>query len=43
MLSAVTSYLDVVQNQAVLELSINNEQVLRRQLEATQDRFRVGE
>jgi outer membrane protein len=43
MLSAVTSYLDVVQNQAVLELSSNNEQVLRRQLEATQDRFRVGE
>jgi outer membrane protein len=43
LLSAVTSYLDVVQNQAVLELSINNEQVLRRQLEATQDRFRVGE
>jgi outer membrane protein len=43
MLSAVTAYLDVVQNQAVLELSINNEQVLRRQLEATQDRFRVGE
>jgi outer membrane protein len=43
MLSTVTSYLDVVQNQAVLELSINNEQVLRRQLEATQDRFRVGE
>ncbi len=43
LLSAVTAYLDVVQNQAVLELSINNEQVLRRQLEATQDRFRVGE
>jgi outer membrane protein len=43
MLSAVTAYLDVVQNQSVLELSINNEQVLRRQLEATQDRFRVGE
>jgi outer membrane protein len=43
MLSAVTSYFDVVQNQAVLELSINNEQVLRRQLEATNDRFRVGE
>lgn len=43
MLSAVTAYLDVVQDQAVLELSINNEQVLRRQLEATNDRFRVGE
>ncbi len=43
LLGAVTSFLDVVQNQAVLALSINNEQVLRRQLEATQDRFRVGE
>ena len=27
----------------MLELNKNNEQVLRRQLEATQDRFRVGE
>jgi TolC family type I secretion outer membrane protein len=40
---AVTAYMDTLQAQAVLELSINNEQVLRRQLEATQDRFRVGE
>src|SRR5690606_16802251 len=40
---AVTAYMDVLQNQAVLELSINNEQVLRRQLEASNDRFRVGE
>jgi outer membrane protein len=38
-----TSFMDVVQDQAVLDLNINNEQVLRRQLEATQDRFRVGE
>ncbi len=41
--SVVSAYMDVVQNQAVLDLSINNEQVLRRQLEATQDQFRVGE
>ncbi|HEY0527109.1 MAG TPA: TolC family outer membrane protein [Stellaceae bacterium] len=40
---SVTAYMDTLQAQAVLELSINNEQVLRRQLEATQDRFRVGE
>lgn len=40
---AVKSYLDVVRDQAVLELNINNEQVLQRQLEATRDRFRVGE
>lgn len=38
-----TSFMDVVQDQAVLDLNINNEQVLRRQLEATNDRFRVGE
>jgi outer membrane protein len=37
------AYFDVIQNQAVLELNTNNEQVLRRQLEAAQDRFRVGE
>src|SRR5579885_3576588 len=41
--SVVSAYMDVVQNQAVLDLSINNEQVLSRQLEATQDQFRVGE
>lgn len=43
LLDAATSYFDVVQNQAVLDLNINNEQVLRRQLEASNDRFRVGE
>ncbi|MEA2756465.1 MAG: outer membrane protein, partial [Aliidongia sp.] len=43
LLSAVTDYMNVVRDQATLDLNINNEQVLRRQLEATQDRFRVGE
>jgi len=43
LLSVVQAYMDVVQNQSVLDLNINNEQVLRRQLEATRDRFRVGE
>ncbi len=43
LLETVTAYLDVVEAQAVLELEINNEQVLRRQLEAAQDRFNVGE
>lgn len=42
-LQVVTAYADVVRDQAVLELNRNNEQVLRRNLEATQDRFRVGE
>jgi outer membrane protein len=40
--SVIQAYLDVVRDQATLELSINNEQVLRRQLEATNDQFRVG-
>lgn len=42
-LDAVTAYLDVVRDQAVLDLNRNNERVLNRQLEATQDRFQVGE
>jgi outer membrane protein len=43
LLSAVTDYMNVVRDQATIDLNINNEQVLRRQLEAAQDRFRVGE
>lgn len=43
LLDAVEAYLNVVRDIAVVELNANNEQVLRRQLEATQDRFRVGE
>jgi TolC family type I secretion outer membrane protein len=43
LLDAVTAYMNVVRDQAVLQLTVNNEQVIRRQLEATQDRFRVGE
>jgi len=43
LLDAATAYLDVYRDQAVLELNINNEQVLQRQLEATRDRFEVGE
>jgi len=43
LLDGVTAYLNVVRDQAVLQLTVNNEQVIRRQLEATQDRFRVGE
>ncbi len=40
--SAVQSYFDVLRDQATVNLNINNEQVLRRQLEATEDQFRVG-
>ena len=39
---AVTAYMNVVRDESILELSINNEQVLSRQLEAAQDRFSVG-
>ena len=43
LLSAATAFMDVWRDQSVLELNINNEQVLQRQLEASQDRFDVGE
>ncbi len=41
--NVVNSYVTVIQNQQLLALNINNEQVLARQLQATNDRFRVGE
>ena len=43
LLDAATAYMDVFQEEAVLRLNINNEQVLARQLQATRDRFNVGE
>lgn len=43
LLAAVTAYMDVLRDMAVLELTVNNEQVLARQLEASRDRFEVGE
>ncbi len=43
LLNAVTAYTDVWRDQSILQLNINNEQVLKRQLEASQDRFTVGE
>jgi outer membrane protein len=41
--SVAQAYLDVVRDQALVEVDRNNVEVLRKQLEATQDRFRVGE
>ncbi|MBV9687486.1 MAG: TolC family outer membrane protein [Alphaproteobacteria bacterium] len=41
--SVAMAYLDVVRDQALVEVDRNNVEVLRKQLEATQDRFRVGE
>ncbi len=43
LLDVVIAYMNVLREEAVLELQINNEQVLQRQLQATQDRFAVGE
>lgn len=43
LLRGVTAFMDVWRDQAELELNVNNERVLQRQLEATQDRFTVGE
>jgi outer membrane protein len=40
--NVIQAYLDVVRDQATLELSINNEQLLRKQLESTSEQFRVG-
>jgi len=41
--NAVNAYVGVIQAQQLLALNINNEQVLTKQLQATNDRFRVGE
>ena len=43
LLSAVTSYSDVVQNLAIADARRNNVRVLVQQLDATRERFRVGE
>lgn len=43
LLQVATAYLDVLQYQALVDLQRNNVQVLSRQLDATNDRFRVGE
>jgi len=41
--NAITAYVGVIQAHDILLLDINNEQVLSKQLQATNDRFRVGE
>ena len=43
LLSAVTFYMDVLRDTAILELDRNNVEVLQEQLRQTQDRFNVGE
>ena len=41
--TVVSAYVGVILSQQQLALNVNNEQVLQRQLQATNDRFRVGE
>ena len=43
MSDTATSYIAVIRTQEEVRLNINNEQVLTRQLQATNERFRVGE
>ncbi len=43
LLDAAGAFMDVVRDQAVVELNVHNEQVLRRQREAAGDRFEIGE
>ncbi|MFB0992288.1 MAG: TolC family protein, partial [Rhodospirillales bacterium] len=43
LLNVVSAYMNAYRDEAVLKLNLNNEQVLKRQLEATRDRFEVGE
>jgi outer membrane protein len=41
--NVINAFVSVIANQQVLALDVSNEQVLTRQLQATNDRFRVGE
>jgi len=43
LLDTVTAYVNVIRDQEEVRLNTNNEQVLMRQLQATNERFRVGE
>jgi outer membrane protein len=43
LLNAATAYMNVVRDQAIVNLRQNNVRVLSEQLRATQDRFKVGE
>ena len=43
LLDAATQYLNTLRDEAVLLLNQNNQEVLKKQLEAAEDRFRVGE
>ena len=40
---AVTAYMDVIRDRAIVELNANNVKVLETNLEATRDRFQIGD
>src|SRR5439155_12201276 len=40
---AVTAYMDVIRDRAIVELNQNNVKVLQTNLEATSDRFKIGD
>ena len=40
---AVAAYMDVIRDRAIVELNQNNVQVLETNLEATRDRFEIGD
>lgn len=41
--AASTAYLDVLQNRAIVDLQKNNEELLKKKLDETLERFKVGE
>jgi outer membrane protein len=41
--SVVTAYMDVIRDQAIVDLNANNVKVLETNLQATRDRFQVGD
>lgn len=43
LLAAAQAYLDVARDRAVLDLNVNNEHVLSRELDMTRERYKVGE
>jgi outer membrane protein len=43
LVNAVSAFMNVIRDQSILELNHNNLDVLKRQLQATRDRFQVGE
>lgn len=43
LLDASTAYLDVLRDEAIVELQKNNEKLLKKRLDETQQRFNVGE